>query len=111
MRALKVKRGQVYYADLSPVIGSEQGGMRPVVIIQNDIGNAHSPTTIAAAITSCCTKKPLPTHVPCQLIKDSVILMEQMRTIDKRRLKTYMGEVDEETLAQINEAIKVSLGV
>ena len=111
MKALKVKRGQIYYADLSPVIGSEQGGMRPVVIIQNDIGNAHAPTTIAAAITSIQSKNKLPTHIEIPLIKDSVILLEQIRTIDKRRLKTYMGEVDTDTLNKINKAIMISLGV
>ena len=111
MKALKVKRGQIYYADLSPVIGSEQGGMRPVVIIQNDIGNAYAPTTIAAAITSIQSKSKLPTHIEIPLIKDSVILLEQIRTIDKRRLKTYMGEVDTDTLNKINKAIMISLGV
>ena len=111
MKALKVKRGQIYYADLSPVIGSEQGGMRPVVIIQNDIGNAHAPTTIAAAITSIQSKSKLPTHIEIPLIKDSIILLEQIRTIDKRRLKTYMGEVDTDTLNKINKAIMISLGV
>lgn len=111
MKALKVKRGQIYYADLSPVIGSEQGGMRPVVIIQNDIGNAHAPTTIIAAITSIQSKSKLPTHIEIPLTKDSVILLEQIRTIDKRRLKTYMGEVDTDTLNKINKAIMISLGV
>lgn len=111
MRALKVKRGQIYYADLSPVIGSEQGGMRPVVIIQNDIGNIHAPTTIVACITSVQTKSKLPTHIGIPLFKDSIILTEQLRTIDKRRLKNLIAEVGADTMAQIDEAIKISLGV
>ena len=111
MRALKVKRGQVYYADLSPVIGSEQGGMRPVVIIQNDIGNAHSPTTIVACVTSVQTKKKLPTHVDIPLFKDSIILVEQIKTIDKHRLKNLIAEVSTDTMAQVDKAIKISLGV
>jgi mRNA interferase MazF len=111
MRALKVKRGQIYYADLSPVIGSEQGGMRPVVIIQNDIGNIHSPTTIVACITSVQSKKKIPTHVEIPLIKDSIVLLEQLRTIDKRRLKNLIAEVDEKTLKAIDKAINISLGV
>jgi mRNA interferase MazF len=111
MKALKVKRGQVYYADLSPVIGSEQGGMRPVVIIQNDIGNAHSPTTIVACITSVQTKKKLPTHVDIPLFKDSIILAEQIKTIDKQRLKNLIAEVSIDTMAQVDKAIKISLGV
>lgn len=111
MKALKVKRGQIYYADLSPVIGSEQGGLRPVVIIQNDIGNVYAPTTIVAAITSIQSKHKLPTHIEIPLTKDSIILLEQIRTIDKRRLKTYMGEVGADTLNKINKAIMISLGV
>lgn len=111
MKALKVKRGQVYYADLSPVIGSEQGGRRPVVIIQNDIGNAHSPTTIVACVTSVQTKSKLPTHIEIPLFKDSIILMEQIRTIDKQRLKNLIAEVDEKTLKAIDKAINISLGV
>ena len=114
MKALKVKRGQIYYADLSPVIGSEQGGLRPVLIIQNDIGNAHSPTVIAAAITSRFSKVNLPTHIEireCGLAKDSIILLEQLRTIDKRRLKEHMGEISADTMAQVDKAIKISLGV
>lgn len=111
MRALKVKRGQVYYADLSPVIGSEQGGMRPVVIIQNDIGNVHSPTTIVACVTSVQTKKKLPTHVDIPLFKDSIILAEQIKTIDKQRLKNLIAEVSTDTMAQVDKAIKISLGV
>lgn len=111
MKALKVKRGQIYYADLSPVIGSEQGGMRPVLIIQNDIGNIHSPTTIVACVTSVQTKSKLPTHIEIPLFKDSIILMEQIRTIDKRRLKNLITEVSADTLAQVDKAIKISLGV
>ena len=111
MQALKVKRGQIYYADLSPVIGCEQGGMRPVIVIQNDIGNTHAPTTIVAAITSQLTKKPLPTHIGIPLFKDSVILLEQIRTIDKRRLKNLIATVDEDTMVQVDKAIRISLGV
>ena len=111
MKALKVKRGQIYYADLSPVIGSEQGGMRPVLIIQNDVGNIHSPTTIVACITSVQTKSKLPTHIEIPLFKDSIILMEQIRTIDKRRLKNLIAEVSADTMAQVDKAIKISLGV
>lgn len=111
MRALKVKRGQIYYADLSPVIGSEQGGLRPVVIIQNDIGNIHAPTTIVAAVTSVPTKSKLPTHIDIPLFKDSIILTEQLRTIDKRRLKNLVAEVGADTMAQVDKAIMISLGV
>jgi len=114
MKPLNIRRGQIYYADLSPVIGSEQGGMRPVLIIQNDIGNSHAPTVIAAAITSRLSKASLPTHIEirkCGLTKDSIVLLEQIRTLDKRRLKAYMGELDENTMAQIDKAIMISLGV
>ena len=114
MKVLQCKRGQIYYADLSPVIGSEQGGYRPVVIIQNDIGNAHSPTVIAAAITSQFTKAKLPTHIEISesgLAKDSIVLLEQIRTIDKRRLKMYIGELGADEMAQVDKAIKISLGV
>ena len=111
MKALKVKRGQIYYADLSPVIGSEQGGMRPVIIIQNDIGNAHAPTTIVAPITSKMTKKILPTHIDIPLFKDSIILCEQLRTIDKARCKSLITEADKQTMAAVDKAIKISLGV
>lgn len=111
MKALKVKRGQIYFADLSPVVGSEQGGLRPVVIIQNDIGNEHAPTTIVAAVTSVQTKCAIPTHINIRILKDSVILLEQIRTIDKRRLKNLVAEVDDEVMAQVNKAIKISLGV
>lgn len=96
---MSVKRGEIYYADLSPVVGSEQGGVRPVLIVQNDVGNKHSPTVIAAAITSQREKAKLPTHIEleadsCGLSKDSVVLLEQIRTIDKKRLKERMGELD-----------------
>ena len=111
MRALKVKRGQIYYADLSPVIGSEQGGLRPVVIISNDVGNIYSPTVIIACVTSVQTKKKIPTHVEIPLIKDSIILLEQIRTVDKRRLKNLIAEVDEKTLKAIDKAIHISLGI
>lgn len=111
MKALKIKRGQIYYADLSPVVGSEQGGMRPVVIIQNDIGNEYSPTTIVACITSVQTKKKMPTHIEIPLFKDSIILMEQIRTIDKRRLKNLIASVGANTMAQVDKAIKISLGI
>ena len=109
-----VKRGEIYYADLSPVVGSEQGGLRPVLIIQNDIGNKYSPTVIVAAITSQLTKNKIPTHVQLDcstyaLPKDSVVLTEQLRTIDKQRLKQYICELNNTTMNQINNAIKISL--
>ena len=109
-----VYRGEIYYADLSPVVGSEQGGIRPVVIIQNDVGNKHSPTTIVAPITSRMGKKPLPTHIlfcGCGLAKDSIILMEQIRVIDKSRLQQKMGCLPPEKIEAVDMAIKVSLGV
>ena len=109
-----VYRGELYYADLSPVRGSEQGGLRPVVIISNDIGNKHAPTVTVAPITSRTTKKPLPTHIAfcgCGLSKDSVMLMEQIRTIDKGRLKQKMGCLANEKWEVVNEAIKISLGL
>ena len=109
-----VYRGEVYYADLSPVIGSEQGGMRPVLIVQNDIGNKHAPTTIIAPITSRFTKKSLPTHLPlsnCGLAKDSIALCEQLRTIDKKRLREKMGEIGEEEKVALDKAITISLGL
>ena len=109
-----VYRGEVYYADLSPVIGSEQGGLRPVLIVQNDVGNKHSPTTIIAPITSRFTKKPLPTHVPlsnCGLAKDSIALCEQLRTIDKRRLKEKLGSMGEKDKVALDRAIEISLGL
>lgn len=111
-----VKRGDIYYADLSPVVGSEQGGMRPVLIVQNDTGNKHSPTVIAAAITSQTGKAKLPTHIELQaqsvgLTRDSVILLEQIRTIDKSRLKERMGKLDEQTMTKVDNAIAVSFGL
>ena len=109
-----IKRGDIYYADLRPVVGSEQGGIRPVLIIQNDIGNKHSPTVICAAITSKMNKAKLPTHVElttkeCSIIKDSVILMEQLRTIDKQRLRERICHIDEEMQKKVNKALLVSL--
>ena len=111
-----VKRGDIYYADLSPVIGSEQGGIRPVLVVQNDVGNKYSPTVIAAAITSQINKAKLPTHIEIQaadygLTKDSVILLEQIRTIDKKRLREKIGHLDEELMDRVNEAISVSFGL
>ena len=111
-----VRRGDIYYADLSPVVGSEQGGMRPVLIIQNDVGNKYSPTVIAAAITSRMGKTKLPTHIDvfadrAGLARDSVVLLEQLRTLDKRRLKEKMGRLDEEMMREIDIAIAVSLGL
>ena len=113
---MSVKRGEIYYADLSPVVGSEQGGMRPVLIVQNDVGNKHSPTVIAAAITSKTDKTQLPTHIPvsastCGLAKDSVVLLEQVRTLDKTRLRERMGELDSGSMQQVNNALSVSLGL
>ncbi len=113
---MSVKRGDIFYADLSPVIGSEQGGLRPVLIIQNDIGNRYSPTVIAAAITSRMSKTHLPTHIDIHadragLAKDSVILLEQVRTLDKRRLKEKMGHLDDEVMNVVNSAIAVSFGL
>ena len=109
-----IRRGDVYYADLRPVIGSEQGGIRPVLIIQNDIGNKHSPTVICAAITSKMNKAKLPTHVEldarrCDIVKDSVILLEQLRTIDKQRLKERICHIDEELQKKVDYALMVSL--
>ena len=111
-----IKRGDIYYADLSPVIGSEQGGLRPVLIIQNDVGNKYSPTVIAAAITSQINKTKLPTHIELHaenfgLAKNSVILLEQIRTIDKRRLKEKMGHLDEKLMDKVNDAISISFGL
>ena len=113
---MTIKRGEIYYADLSPVIGSEQGGMRPVLIVQNDIGNRYSPTVIAAAITSQREKTNLPTHIKvnaegCGLSKDSIILLEQVRTIDKQRLKEKMGSLDGIEMSMVNQALSVSLGL
>ena len=111
-----IRRGDIYYADLSPVVGSEQGGVRPVLIVQNDVGNRFSPTVIAAAITSQTDKAKLPTHIQLQsngngLSKYSIVLLEQMRTIDKRRLREKMGAVDESLMRQVDEAISISLGL
>lgn len=113
---MNIKRGDIYYADLSPVVGSEQGGVRPVLIVQNDVGNRYSPTVIAAAITSQMNKAKLPTHIELNkegygLIKDSVILLEQVRTIDKKRLKEKMGHLDDDLMQQVNNAINVSFGL
>lgn len=111
-----IKRGDIYYADLSPVVGSEQGGVRPVLIVQNDVGNRYSPTVIAAAITSQTGKARLPTHIELSahtygLSKDSVVLLEQVRTIDKKRLKERMGRVDEGLMSRIDGALAVSFGL
>ena len=111
-----MRRGDIFYADLSPVVGSEQGGVRPVLIVQNDVGNKYSPTVIVAAITSQINKAKLPTHIEISgedygLSKDSVILLEQVRTIDKRRLKERIGHLDEEHMALVNTALNISLGM
>ena len=119
-----IRRGDIYYADLSPVVGSEQGGIRPVLIVQNDVGNKHSPTVIAAAITSQTGKARLPTHIEvtgngigdgkttgCGLAKNSIILLEQIRTLDKKRLKDKMGHLDDTTMHRVNEALNVSFGL
>ncbi len=113
---MTVKRGDIYYADLSPVIGSEQGGVRPVLIVQNDVGNKYSPTVIAAAITSQRDKTKLPTHIQVNafdsgLAKDSIVLLEQIRTIDKQRLKEKMGRLDDSSMDMINQALSVSFGL
>lgn len=110
-----IKRGELYYADLSPVVGSEQGGVRPILIVQNDTGNKYSPTIIAAAITSQLNKAKLPTHIELNanefgLMKDSVILLEQIRTLDKRRLKERIGELSPVTMKKVNTALLISLG-
>lgn len=111
-----IKRGDIFYADLSPVIGSEQGGIRPVLIVQNDIGNKYSPTVIASAITSQINKAKLPTHIELSakdygLPKDSVILLEQIRTIDKKRLREKIGHLDDELMEKVNDALSVSFGL
>lgn len=113
---MEISRGDIFFANLNPVIGSEQGGIRPVLILQNDIGNRYSPTTIVAAITSRIKKGTLPTHVELEagrfeLEKDSVILLEQIRTIDKRRLKERVAHLDEPTMLRVNEALQISLGL
>ena len=111
-----IKRGDIFYADLRPVVGSEQGGIRPVLIIQNDVGNRHSPTVICAAITSKMNKAKLPTHIEIDasaygIEKDSVILLEQLRTIDKKRLETYIGRLEEKHIRRIDHALAVSVGL
>ena len=113
---LNIKRGDIFFADLSPVVGSEQGGIRPVLIVQNDVGNKYSPTVIAAAITSQQFKTRLPTHINvdaagCGLSKDSVVLLEQIRTLDKQRLKEKMGNLPEGDMNRINDALSVSMGL
>ncbi len=113
---LVVKRGDIYYADLSPVVGSEQGGVRPVLIIQNDVGNRYSPTVIATAITSQINKSKMPTHIEIDaggygLSRDSVVLAEQIRTIDKQRLKEKIGHLDESLMGKVNEALEISFGL
>ena len=115
-KALNIRRGDIFFADLRPVVGSEQGGIRPVLIIQNDVGNKYSPTVIAAAITSQTGKARLPTHINIAggsvgLSKDSVILLEQIRTIDKRRLREHMGHLDEKQMSMVDDAIAVSFGL
>lgn len=113
---MAVKRGDIFYADLSPVVGSEQGGVRPVLIIQNDVGNRYSPTVICAAITSQINKAKLPTHIEIEsqkysLVKDSVVLLEQIRTIDKRRLREKIGHIDIELMKKIDKALTISVGL
>ncbi len=113
---MNIKRGDIYYADLSLVVGSEQGGVRPVLIIQNDVGNKYSPTVIAAAITSQREKTKLPTHISvvsgdCGLAKDSIVLLEQVRTIDKKRLKERMGTLDDNAMGMVDKALSVSFGL
>ena len=110
-----IKRGELYYADLSPVVGSEQGGVRPVLVVQNDVGNKYSPTVIAAAVTSQLGKAKLPTHIEISageygLPKDSVVLLEQIRTIDKRRLREKIGELPLTLMRKVNDALMISLG-
>ena len=112
---MTIKRGDIYYADLSPVVGSEQGGVRPVLIVQNDVGNRYSPTVIAAAITSQHDKAKLPTHIQVPstdsgLTRDSIVLLEQIRTIDKKRLKERMGRLDDTSMAEIDTALSISFG-
>lgn len=110
-----IKRGDIFYADLSPVVGSEQGGIRPILVVQNDVGNKYSPTIIASAITSQLTKAKLPTHIEVEsgqfgLPRDSVILLEQIRTLDKRRLKAKLGSLDDRTMNRVDKALLISLG-
>ena len=113
---MQVHRGDIYYADLSPVVGSEQGGVRPVLIVQNDVGNRFSPTVIAAAITSQQTKANLPTHITLNavasgLARDSIVLLEQVRTLDKHRLKERMGRLDDNSMDQVDHALSISFGL
>lgn len=113
---MNIRRGDIYYADLSPVVGSEQGGIRPVLIVQNDVGNRFSPTVIAAAITSQKDKTKLPTHIQLEsstsrLAKDSIILLEQIRTLDKRRLKEHMGHLDDNAMNRVDQALQISFGL
>ena len=113
---MNIRRGDIYYADLSPVVGSEQGGLRPVLIVQNNVGNRYSPTVIAAAITSRLGKAKLPTHIDIQagevgLARDSVVLLEQIRTLDKRRLREKMGHLSDPVMEQVNNAISISFGL
>lgn len=113
---MTIKRGEIYYADLNPVVGSEQGGLRPVLILQNDIGNKYSPTVIVAAVTSQLTKAKIPTHIALDamdygLPKESVILLEQIRTLDKQRLKEHISTLPEELMQRVNQAILISLGI
>ena len=114
---MTVKRGDIYYADLSPVVGSEQGGIRPVLLVQNDVGNRFSPTVIAAAITSQKDKARLPTHIQlsstggCGLARDSIVLLEQIRTLDKKRLKEHMGRLDTDAMQRVNAALQISFGL
>lgn len=113
---MNVRRGDIFYADLSPVVGSEQGGIRPVLILQNNVGNRYSPTVIAAAITSRTDKTRLPTHIrltppDCGLARDSVVLLEQIRTLDKRRLRECMGRLGDNTMDKVNKAISISFGL
>ena len=113
---MNIKRGDIFYADLSPVVGSEQGGLRPVLIVQNDVGNRYSPTVIAAAITSRMGKTKLPTHIDIYasevgLSKDSVVLLEQIRTLDKKRLRERMGHLDDRIMQEVNSAISISFGL
>ena len=109
-----ILRGDIYYADLNPTVGSEQGGVRPLVILQNNVGNRYSPTVIAAAITAS-PKKPLPTHVTidhaCEQLKESFVLLEQIRTIDRSRLREYVGRLDEQEMKKIDEALAISVGL
>jgi len=113
---MNVKRGDIFYADLSPVIGSEQGGVRPVLVVQNDVGNKYSPTIICAAITSQINKAKLPTHIEIDctkytLVRDSVVLLEQVRTVDKKRLREKIGHLDESFMSRVDVALRVSFGL